>query len=89
MSDTVLTLLYIAGAIMLLAFALTFVRFVIGPTLVDRTIAFDVLTVGSLGLMGLIAVFENRQIYLDVNIIYGLLSFIAVVVVGKYLRKSL
>ena len=89
MSNTVLTLLYIAGGIMLLAFALTFVRFVIGPTLVDRTIAFDVLTVGSLGLMGLIAVFENRQIYLDVNIIYGLLSFIAVVVVGKYLRKSL
>jgi|APMed6443717190_1056831.scaffolds.fasta_scaffold397722_2 multicomponent Na+:H+ antiporter subunit F len=89
MSDLVLTLLYIAGGIMLLAFILTFVRFVIGPTLIDRTIAFDVLTVGSLGLMGLIAVLENRQIYLDVNIIYGLLSFIAVVVVGKYLRKSL
>lgn len=89
MSDLVLTLLYIAGGIMLLAFVLTFVRFVIGPTLIDRTIAFDVLTVGSLGIMGLIAVLENRQIYLDVNIIYGLLSFIAVVVVGKYLRKSL
>jgi len=89
MSDLVLTLLFIAGGIMLLAFVLTFVRFVVGPTLVDRTIAFDVLTVGSLGLMGLIAVLENRQIYLDVNIIYGLLSFVAVVVVGKYLRKSL
>jgi multicomponent Na+:H+ antiporter subunit F len=89
MSDIVLTLLYISGGIMLVAFALTFVRFVIGPTLIDRTIAFDVLTVGSLGLMGLIAVLENRQIYLDVNIIYGLLSFVAVVVVGKYVRKSL
>jgi multicomponent Na+:H+ antiporter subunit F len=89
MSEIVLTMLYIAGGIMLLALALTFVRFVIGPSLIDRTIAFDVLTVGSLGLMGLIALFENRQIYLDVNIIYGLLSFIAVVVVGKYLRKSL
>lgn len=89
MSETVLTLLYIAGGIMLLALALTFVRFVIGPSLIDRTIAFDVLTVGSLGLMGLIALFENRQIYLDVNIIYGLLSFVAVVVVGKYLRKTL
>jgi multicomponent Na+:H+ antiporter subunit F len=89
MSDIVLTLLYIAGGVMLLALVLTFVRFIIGPTLVDRTIAFDVLTVGSLGLMALIAIFENRQIYLDVNIIYGLLSFIAVVVVGKYLRKSL
>lgn len=89
MSDIVLILLYIAGGIMLLALVLTFVRFIIGPSLVDRTIAFDVLTVNSLGLMGLIALFENRQIYLDVNIIYALLSFIAVVVVGKYLRKSL
>ncbi|MHC1777618.1 MAG: monovalent cation/H+ antiporter complex subunit F [Lentimicrobium sp.] len=89
MSEIVLTLLYIAGGIMLLALALTFVRFVQGPSLIDRTIAFDVLTVGSLGLMGLIALFENRQIYLDVNIIYGLLSFVAVVVVGKYLRKTL
>ncbi len=89
MSEIVLTLLYAAGAIMLLALALTFVRFVIGPSLIDRTIAFDVLTVGSLGLMGLIALFENRQFYLDVNIIYGLLSFVAVVVVGKYLRKTL
>ena len=89
MNEIVLTLLLIAGGIMLLALALTFVRFVIGPSLIDRTIAFDVLTVGSLGLMGLIALFENREIYLDVNIIYGLLSFVAVVVVGKYLRKSL
>jgi multicomponent Na+:H+ antiporter subunit F len=89
MNEIVLTLLLIAGGIMLLALALTFIRFVIGPSLIDRTIAFDVLTVGSLGLMGLIALFENREIYLDVNIIYGLLSFVAVVVVGKYLRKSL
>lgn len=89
MSDLVFTLLYIAGGIMLLALALTFVRFMIGPTLIDRTVAFDVLTVSSLGLMGLIALFERRMIYLDVNIIYGLLSFVAVVVVGKYLRKSL
>lgn len=89
MSDLVFILLYIAGGIMLLALALTFVRFMIGPTLIDRTIAFDVLTVSSLGLMGLIAFFERRLIYLDVNIIYGLLSFVAVVVVGKYLRKSL
>jgi multicomponent Na+:H+ antiporter subunit F len=89
MSDLVLILLVISGIIMLLALALTFVRFVLGPSLIDRVIAFDVLTVGSLGLMGLIALTENRLIYLDVNIIYGLLSFIAVVIVGKYLRKTL
>lgn len=89
MSDTVLTLLFIAGGIMLLALALTFVRFIIGPSLVDRIISFDVLTVGSLGLIALIALLDNRLIYLDVNIIYGLLSFVAVIVVGKYIEKSL
>jgi len=89
MSDLVLLLLSISGIIMLLALVLTFVRFILGPSLIDRVIAFDVMTVGSLGLMGLIALTENRQIYLDVNIIYGLLSFVAVVIVGKYLRKTL
>jgi multicomponent Na+:H+ antiporter subunit F len=89
MSDTVLTLLFIAGGVMLLALSLTFIRFIIGPTLVDRTISFDVLTVGSLGLIALVAILDNRQIYLDVNIIYGLLSFVAVIVVGKYIEKSL
>ncbi len=89
MSDLVLLLLSISGIIMLVALVLTFFRFILGPSLIDRVIAFDVMTVGSLGLMGLIALTENRQIYLDVNIIYGLLSFVAVVIVGKYLRKTL
>lgn len=89
MNDTVLILLYIAGGIMLLALALTFIRFIIGPSLVDRIISFDVLTVSSLGLIALLAFLDNRQIYLDVNIIYGLLSFAAVIVVGKYIENSL
>ncbi|MBK7030205.1 MAG: hypothetical protein IPH45_13825 [Bacteroidales bacterium] len=41
------------------------------------------------GTNGTLCIAGSRQIYLDVCIIYGLLSFVAVVVVGKYLRKSL
>lgn len=89
MSDLVLTLLYLAGAIMILALVLVFIRFFIGPALVDRAIAFDVLTVGSLGIIALLSVLLGREMYLDVNIIYGLLSFTAVVVVGKYIEKKL
>lgn len=89
MSETIETILLIAGIMMFAALFLAFIRFVIGPSLVDRTIAFDVLTVGSLGVMALLAVFTQRQIYLDVNIIYGLLSFTAVVIIGKYIEKSL
>lgn len=89
MSELVLILLYVAGSIMILALTLVFARFLIGPALVDRTIAFDVMTVGSLGLIALLSVLFNREIYLDVNIIYGLLSFTSVVVVGKYIEKKL
>ncbi len=89
MSDLVLTLLYVAGAIIIFAMVLIFIRFLIGPALVDRTIAFDVMTVGSLGLIALLSVLFGREIYLDVNIIYGLLSFTSVVVVGKYIEKKL
>ena len=89
MNNIAETLLLIAGAVILLALAIIFIRFLIGPTITNRIIAFDTLTVGSLGLIALISVFEERQIYLDVNIIYGLLSFIAVVVVGKYIEKTL
>ncbi len=89
MSNTVEIILFVAGIIMFLALFLAFIRFIVGPTLVDRTIAFDVLTVGSLGLMALFSFVAERLIYLDVSIIYGLLSFIAVVVVGKYIEKSL
>ncbi len=89
MNEIAQIILQIAGGIILLALLLIFLRFVIGPTFTNRVIAFDTMTVGSLGLIALIAVIEQRQIYLDVNIIYGLLSFIAVIVIGKYIEKSL
>ena len=89
MNELTINLLLISGGIMILALILTFVRFIIGPSIVSKTIAFDVLTVSSLGLIALVALFEQRQIYLDVSIIYGLLSFVAVVVIGKYIEKSL
>ncbi len=89
MNEIAQTILLISAGVMLLALVIIFLRFIIGPTITNRVIAFDTMTVGSLGLIALIAVIEQRQIYLDVNIIYGLLSFIAVVVIGKYIEKSL
>lgn len=89
MNEIAQTILLIAGGIMLIALLIIFVKFLISPTLTNRVITFDTMTVGSLGLIALIAVLANRQMYLDVNIIYGLLSFIAVVVIGKYIEKSL
>ena len=82
-------ILYIALSIIGLAMILTTVRFAIGKTSVDRVIALDVLTVSSIGLIGIISHFAERVIYLDIALVYGLLSFIAVLVIARYFEKGL
>jgi len=83
------TILTIAVAIILLSIVITLVRFVVGKTAVDRVIAFDVSTIASIALIGIMAYLTQRVIYLDVAIVYGLLGFLAVIIIAKYLEKSL
>ena len=72
----------LAGAAFLLALG----RFVKGPTAADRVIAFDVLTIISITFIVLSALLEGRGIYLDVAIVYALLSFLGVIAVARYLE---
>ena len=79
-------LIYLAAGITGLAFLLALFRFIRGPEAVDRVVAFDVLTIISLTGIVLITVLEGRGIYLDVALVYALLSFLGVIVVAKYLE---
>jgi len=79
----------IATYIMLLGLVLALVRFAIGPTVVDRVVAFDTLTIISLALIGVIAHLSGRAIYLDVGLVYALLSFLGVIAVARYLENGL
>ncbi|HBF87228.1 MAG TPA: cation:proton antiporter [Bacteroidales bacterium] len=82
-------IIYVAVAILLIAMFLNMLRFIKGPTLVDKIIAFDVLSISGLVLIGILAILSNRMIYIDVAIVYGLLSFMGVIVVAKYIQKGL
>ncbi len=80
-------LLILAAAAMAgIAFLLALVRFLRGPTAVDRVIAFDVLTIVALTGIVLVALEEGRAVYLDVALVYALLSFLGVIVVARYLE---
>ena len=83
------TLFLISGGIAILALFVAAVRFFRGPEVVDRVIAFDVLTIISISLIATIAHIAGRVIYLDVAIVYGLLSFLGVIIVAKYLERGL
>jgi len=81
-------LIYLASGLAGAAFVLTLIRFVRGPLTVDRVIAFDVLTIIAITGIVLTALFEERVIYLDVALVYALLSFLGVIVIARYLEEG-
>lgn len=81
-------LLAVAALLMGVAFLLALVRFIRGPVAVDRVIAFDVLTIISVAGIVLVAVLEDRAVYLDVALVYALLAFLGVIVVARYLEDK-
>lgn len=81
MADTILML---AVILMLLAVLFGALRLIFGPTTVDRVIAIDLLTIVSMSLIVVVALVENRFIYVDVAIVYALLSFLGVLAVARY-----
>lgn len=82
-------ILNIAVVFIALSMLIAFIRFVIGPDTVNRLVSFDVMTIASIALIGIISYSAGRVIYLDIALVYGLLSFLGVIIVARYLEKGL
>ena len=80
------TLITLAAILAGLAFLLALLRFMKGPSAFDRVIAFDVLTIISITFIVLSALIEDRGIYLDVALVYALLSFLGVIAIARFLE---
>jgi len=83
------TLLSIALVIVIVSITITLFRFIKGTSAFDRVIALDIMTIASVALIAILAYLSGRVIYLDIALVYGLLSFLAVIIIAKYLEKSL
>lgn len=70
------------------AIVMGILRLVIGPETVDRVVAVDLLTIVTIALIALLAHNAGRYIYLDVALVYGLLSFLGVLAVARFLEKG-
>jgi len=79
----------IAAIIALVGIMLSFVRLILGPTIADRAVALDGMTIISISLIVFIAYYSSRVIYLDVAIVYGLISFVGIVAIARYLERGI
>lgn len=78
-------LLQISAVLIFFAILFAVIRLVRGTTLIDRVVAIDTLTVISISLIVLYAQRSGRFAYVDVALVYGLLSFLAVLAVARLL----
>jgi len=77
-----------SGAIALLSLALllTLVRVLRGPTLPDRVLALDLLTVVGIAYIGVVAVRTGFFLYLDIAIALGLVGFLSTLAFARYVE---
>ncbi len=82
-------MIYIFFGVIGLALILAAVRFLLGPSTSDRVVALDTLTTISTALLVLLGLFFDRYIYIDVALIYGVLGFVGVLTIARYLEGGL
>jgi multicomponent Na+:H+ antiporter subunit F len=82
-------LITIATGIVLVSIILAAVRLILGPTGPDRAVALDSLTITSVSLIAAIGLAAARTIYLDVALVYALVSFLGIVALARYLERGL
>ena len=76
----------IALAIIFVSIAVAIIRVLLGPTVPDRVVALD--TINTLVIAGMIlfGTATKMLIYIDVAIVYALLSYITTLFIAKYLQ---
>ncbi len=84
MSPFLLTMLVLLA----LMTAAALVRVVLGPTVFDRLVAVSLVTVNAVALLVLLGfVFERGDLFLDIALVFAMLSFLLPVVLGRYFEE--
>lgn len=79
----------VALSIALLAVVISFFRLLIGPSVADRTVALDGMTIISISVITAAAFFLGRVIYIDVALVYALISFLGVIAIARFIERGL
>jgi multicomponent Na+:H+ antiporter subunit F len=77
----------ISFALVMVGVLLAFVRLARGPSLPDRVVALDMMTILIAAFCGLFAVFSGDTAFLDVAIVLALTGFLATVALARFAER--
>jgi multicomponent Na+:H+ antiporter subunit F len=85
--DILATAVDVAFVLVMLGVVFAFVRLVIGPTLSDRVVALDMMTVLLVSFCGLYAILSDDTAFVDVAIVLALVGFLATVALARFVER--
>lgn len=80
--------LLLALAMLFMAFALTVLRVLRGPTKGDRIVAIDLFGVLAVAFIGLFTLYQSRIVFLDAAIALALVAFFGTVAYARLMEKQ-
>ena len=78
---------YVIIPILILSELLVFVRFVIGPSVIDRVVALDLVVTIGIGIISIYSIITETSNFLDIAMILALIAFLGTVAFSYYLEK--
>ena len=81
--------LFVSLGLVLSAAGLSFLRLLLGPTVPDRVIALDKMTVSIVAFCGLATIWSGDAAFLDVALVLALVGFLATVALARFAERSL
>jgi multicomponent Na+:H+ antiporter subunit F len=73
--------------VLALAVILVFIRFLKGPSIVDKVIALDLLITIGISIITVYSIVSNQSTFLDIAMILALIAFLSTIAFSYYLEK--
>ena len=77
----------IALPLLMAGVVLAFVRLLRGPSLPDRVIALDILTIFGIGIIVAFAIATDQPVFIDVASVLALVSFLGTIAFAAYVER--
>ena len=85
--DILATAIDISFVLVMLGVAFAFIRLILGPSLPDRVVALDMMTVLIVSFCGLYAILSEDTAFIDVAIVLALVGFLATVALARFVER--
>lgn len=80
-------LYYIILPVLTVSVILVFIRFIKGPSIVDKVIALDLLITIGIAIITVYSIITNQSTFLDIAMILALIAFLGTIAFSYYLEK--